>query len=483
MFLKESALKKSLRQILFIAMLLAAPACALSANREDGADTQIAEIWLTTADGRHLLAPQAAIPFSEDADVIDVTLDAGRQYQSIVGFGAAITDASAHLLMTRLTQDERTALLTELFGPAPGSNFSFIRIVIGASDFSKTHYSFDDAPAGESDPELSHFSIDPARAELLPILREALAVNPELSIMASPWSAPAWMKSTDSLIAGTLKDDAFAPFAKYLRKTIESFAAEGVPVKFISVQNEPDFEPANYPGMRLSAGQRARLIGEYLGPELSAAGLDTKILEWDHNWDQPNQPLSVLADEEAASHISGVAWHCYGGDVAAQAKVRAAFPDKDVYFTECSGGRWSDPWPDAWQWTMRNIIIGAAENWARGAIMWNLALDESDGPHLGGCGNCRGVVTIDSETGAVTRNPEYYALTHASRFVTQGARRVASDCSTVKLSCVAFLNPDGARVLIVLNEGSEAVPFSAGEKRAAFRYLLPPASAATFVWR
>lgn len=439
---------------------------------------------MTTGDGKALLErqPDMALTDSQDGDA-EIEVDAGRKYQSMVGFGAAITDASAHLIQSALDDAQRKALIAELFGPAPGLNFSFTRVVIGASDFSVWHYTFNDIPAGESDPELSRFSIEPAKSEVLPTVREALSANPNLAVMASPWSAPAWMKTTDSLITGTLRDDAYAPFAKYLRRTIEAFAEEGVPVRFVSVQNEPDFEPADYPGMRLSAGQRARLIGEHLGPELAAAGLDAKILEWDHNWDQPQQPMSVLADEKAAPYVGGVAWHCYSGEVSAQSAVRAAYPEKDAYFTECSGGRWSAPWPDAWLWTMRNIVIGATEHWARGAIMWNLALDEQDGPHLGGCGNCRGVVTIDGLTGEITRNPEYYALGHASRFVRAGAYRIGATCEEPTLSCVAFLNPDGERALIVLNTGEEAATFTAGEKSLTFSFSLPASAAVTFVWR
>lgn len=474
-----------LRVVLAFVFALAAAACTGNRGRDPtGKAAREVAVWLTTADQKALLAPQPSLEMADRGTGPNaIAIDPAAKFQSIVGFGAAITDASVHLLQAEMSAKARAALLEDLFGPAPNSNFSFIRIVFGASDFSLNHYSYDDMPAGERDPMLAHFSIASAKRELLPTLHEALAINPEVTLMASPWSAPAWMKTTDSLITGTLREDAYAPFATYLRRAIEDFAVEGVPIEYISVQNEPDFEPANYPGMRLSPGQRARLIGEFLGPELKGAGLNTKILEWDHNWDKPQQPLSVLADDKAASYISGVAWHCYGGDVAAQSQVRAAYPDKDVFFTECSGGRWSDPWPDAFLWTMRNIIIGAAENWSRGAIMWNLALDESDGPHLGGCGNCRGVVTINRKTGAVEKNPEYYALGHASRFVRRGARRIEGRCAARHIACVAFLNPDGARVLIVVNDGKDAVAFSAQEGRASFQYSLPAASAATFVWR
>lgn len=441
-------------------------------------------VWLTTPDQKALLARQSDLAFHEKPELAaDIRIDASQRRQKMVGFGAAITDASAHLIRTKLDNAQRKMLMDELFGPSPGLNFSFTRIVIGASDFSSAHYTYDDIDVGETDPNLERFSIDAARLELLPTVYEALNANADLTVMASPWSAPAWMKTTGSLIRGTLRDEAYAPFALYLRRTVEEFAAAGVPIKYVSIQNEPDFEPANYPGMRLSPGQRARFVGEFLGPEFERAGLDAEILEWDHNWDQPYQPMSVLTDEKAVAHIAGVAWHCYNGDVSAQSHVRALYPDKDVFFTECSGGRWSDPWPDAWIWILQNIVIGTSNNWSRGAMMWNLALDETDGPHLGGCGDCRGVVTIDSKTGAVTRNPEYYALGHASRFVKKGAYWIKSSTARADLASVAFINPDGKRVLIVLNTGEKHADFTVSEKAKSFGYQLGPGAAATFVWR
>jgi glucosylceramidase len=440
------------------------------------------EVWLTTPDKTALLAQQPALSLDPGAPADAIRVDPAQRYQRMVGFGASITDASAWLIQ-RMTPDQRAALLAELFGPAPGLNFSFTRLTVGASDFSRSHYSYDDVPKGQTDPTLAHFSIAPARADVLPVAKAARAVNPRLAVMVSPWSAPAWMKTGDSLIKGSLKEAAYAPFAAYMRRTVQGFAAEIGPIDYLSIQNEPDFEPENYPGMRLSPAQRARIIGDHLGPELARNGVKTRILDWDHNWDQPAQPLGVLADAAASRHVAGVAWHCYNGDVAAQTQVRDKYPDKDVFFTECSGGEWSKAWPDSWAWTMRTLVIGAPRNWARGVLMWNLALDENFGPHLGGCGNCRGVVTIDSKTGAVTRNPEYYAFGHVSRFVAVGASRIASDTRKDGIETVAFSNPDGTRVLLAFNAGKEAAAFSVASGGRHFGYRLSPNAAATFRWR
>ncbi|MGH6780973.1 MAG: glycoside hydrolase family 30 protein, partial [Sphingomonadaceae bacterium] len=381
-------LRQRFRALLVVPVLLLAGCAGVADTDLRKSAPSTVDVWLTLPDQSALLARQPSIAFTDGRAQGDaVSIDPAHRYQQLVGFGAAITDASAFLIQNKLNSAQRAALLNELFGPAPGLNFSFTRVTIGASDFSREHYSFDDRPKGERDPTLAHFSIAPARAEVLPTVRAARAINPSLALMATPWSAPGWMKSTDSLVKGTLREDAYAPFAAYLRRTIEDFAAEQVSVDYLSIQNEPDFEPENYPGMRLSAAQRARIIGDHVGPEFARAGLTTKILDWDHNWDQPEQPLGVLTDPGAARHVSGIAWHCYAGDVAAQTRVREAHPDKDVFFTECSGGEWSAAWPQAWPWTMRNLVIGATRNWARGVLMWNLALDEKYGPHLGGCGD------------------------------------------------------------------------------------------------
>jgi len=302
-------------------------------------------------------------------------------------------------------------------------------------------------------------------------------------VMVSPWSAPGWMKTSDSLVKGTLREAAYAPFAAYLRRTVQGFAKEIGPIDYLSIQNEPDFEPENYPGMRLSAAQRAAIIGNYVGPEFARAGLETRILDWDHNWDKPEHPLGVLADKAANRFVRGIAWHCYAGDVGAQSVVRDRYPDKDVFFTECSGGNWSGSWAESWSWTLRTLVMGAPRNWARGVLLWNLALDENHGPHLGGCGDCRGVVTIDSKTGAITRNPEYYALAQASRFVRPGASRIAATSEAGGVETVAYANRDGSHVLIAFNAGAEAREVTVAADGGHFAYRLAPQAAATFRWR
>jgi glucosylceramidase len=444
------------------------------------------QAWITTGDQSKLLARGKDAAFGAakrtGAGVV-IEVDPATRYQEMAGFGAAITDASAHLIQTRLDAPRRVALMQELFGRESGGiGLSFTRLTIGASDFSIGHYSFDDMPAGQADPDLEHFSIEPNRAEVLPTVKAALAINPQLHVMASPWSAPGWMKTTDSLIQGSLKPEAFAPFAQYLSRYVSAYQAEGVPIFALTLQNEPHFEPADYPGMRVDPAKRAAFIGSYLGPVLEKQNPGTQIFDWDHNWDQPESPRAVLADPAAAKYVSAVAWHCYEGDVKVQAQVHDAYPGKDTWFTECSGGQWSTKFDHNLQYFVRTLIIGTTRGWAKGVSLWNLALDEHYGPHKGGCGDCRGVVTINSKTGAVTRNVEYYALAHASRFVRPGARRIASTSGRGGLDTVAFRNTDGAIALLVANPAAKPRAFSVRVGASSFGYLLPAGSVATFTW-
>ena len=464
------------------------------------APDNVVEAWLTTGDRTKLLARQTDLRLTTIAgDTLASTSNAGTvigqrvativvredsTFQEMVGFGASITDASAWLIQRRMSATQREALLQDLFGRATGIGLSFARLTIGASDFSPSHYSFDDMPRGVRDDSLAHFSIAPNRDAVLPVIKRALAINPALTIMASPWSAPGWMKDADALIKGTLRPDAFPAFAEYLRRYIAAYATEGVPVFAITVQNEPHFEPDDYPGMRLTPPQRANFLAHHLGPLFARHNVPTQILDWDHNWDEPSSPLQVLADTSARRYVSGVAWHCYAGDVSAQSQVHLAHPDKDVYFTECSGGAWASKWSDNFTWYVRTLVVGATRGWARGVLLWNLALDEQHGPHLGGCSDCRGVVTINTVTGDVTRNEEYYALAHASRFVRPGARRIASTSGIEGLESVAFRNADdGSKVLLVVNVAGGQRPMVVRSGDRSFPFVLPAGAVVTFRWR
>ena len=297
-------------------------------------------VWITTAGHTRALAPSAPARFAGRAAARpQIVVDDTQRFQEIVGFGASLTDSSAWLIQHTLDARQRDALLEELFGrEGNGLGLSFSRLTIGASDFSRHHYSLNDTPDGTPDPDLKHFSIDQNRGDVIPVARAMLAINPQLKIMASPWSAPGWMKDSNSLIQGRLLPQYYDAFSRYLLRYVDAYAAEGIPIFALTVQNEPDYEPKDYPGMRLNAPARARLIGDHLGPMIARRGSGPLIFDWDHNWDKPEEPMGVLSDPVAGNYVDAVAWHCYGGDVAAQSPVHDAFPDKDAYMTECSGG-------------------------------------------------------------------------------------------------------------------------------------------------
>ncbi|CAM3738999.1 glycoside hydrolase family 30 protein [Roseateles saccharophilus] len=440
------------------------------------------QAFLTTADRQHLLVPSEVATPSAAAGAV-IRIDPARRHQKIAGFGAALTEGSAWLIRHGMNEAQRDALMRELFTrEGEGIGFEFTRLTIGASDFSRHHYSLDDMPPGQVDPELKHFSLDPERADVIPLTKQALALNPALQVMASPWSAPGWMKTGGSLVQGRLKPEFYGAFARYMVKYVEAMQAEGVPVFALTLQNEPHFEPGDYPGMRLPPAARAAIVGQHLGPLLRSKGMKTQLLEWDHNWDEPWSPMSMLADKTARQYVSGIAWHCYAGDVSAQSQVAGHFSELDVWLTECSGGDWKPHWAETLPWITRNLIIGGTRHGARGVLMWNLALDPAHGPHTGGCTDCRGVVTIDPKDGSVTRNIEYYAFGHASRFVRQGAWRVDSEGGAAGLDHVAFTNPDGGTVLIVCNSGAAAHRFTVQAPGRRFAYELPASGVVTFVW-
>ena len=441
-----------------------------------------AGMWLTTADEAQKLAAQPDVqPLGAAVGDEAVIIDTSKRFQEMRGFGASITDASAQLL-SGLPEDKRKAIMAELFGrKGDGLGMSFTRLTVGASDFSPDHYSYDDTPGNVPDPELKHFTIDYARKYVLPRTREALAINPDLLVMISPWSAPAWMKTSKSLITGQLVPEHYPAFANYLARTVEEFGREGVPVKMLTIQNEPDFEPADYPGMRVNSPDRAIVIGRHVGPEFERRGLDVQILDYDHNWDNPEMPMTVLSDPVASKYVSGVAWHCYEGDVAAQSQVHDAFPDKDAWFTECSGGEWAPKFGETLGWMTSKLIIGASNHWSRGTLLWNLALDPQFGPHKGGCGNCRGVITIDPASDAVTRNVEYYALGHASRFVLPGAYRTLTTTVGADLEAASFVNADGSRVAILYRKAGNG-PVSVSLDGERYSVTMPSGSVATLRW-
>jgi glucosylceramidase len=468
-----------------------------------------ARAWVTTPDRQLELSDQGTVPFtSARSDQLTITVDPSRTFQTVQGFGASLTDSSAAVLY-RLDKPKRDAAMVQLFDPRRGDGLNYLRQVMGASDFVEAaQYTYDDLPAGHTDYEMQNFSIAHDEAQILPLLRQARALNPQLRILASPWSPPAWMKTNASLVGGSLIDDPriYRAYALYFVKFIQGYEDAGVAIDAVTVQNEPqNRNPNAYPGMYMSAEQQAAFI-KVLGPALRDADLNTKIYAYDHNWSMhpgdiastpPGQvpeteyPTMVLSDPGASRWIAGVAYHCYYGDPSRQTTLHAIFPDKAILFTECSGSHGpSDPplqvFSDTLRWHSRNLTIGTMRNWAETLITFNLALDPSGGPHVGGCGTCSGVITVGPGQ-TVTTNAEYYTLGHLSRFVKPGAKRIASTSFGTtgwngQIMDVAFRNPDGSTALIVHNENDAPRSFAVSVGAQSFEYTLPGGSLGTFRW-
>jgi glucosylceramidase len=467
----------------------------------------VAHVWLTTADGTYKLSDQGTVGFSTTPSTVPtVVVDPTLSYQAVQGFGGAITDSSASVLYT-LPPAQRAAVMASLFDPTAGDGLDYLRQPVGGSDFVTTAaYTYDDLAAGQTDYGMRNFSIAHDQAQILPLLRQARALNPRLQIIATPWSPPAWMKTTGTLIGGRLIDDSriYHAYALYLLKFLQAYRDSGVTVNAITVQNEPQNRtPSGYPGTDMPSWQEAAVI-EDLGPMLRSAHLDTQIYAYDHNWtEHPNDVASTPPDETAdindypeqvlktaaAQWISGVAFHCYSGDPSAMTAFHNAYPKLKIIMDECSGsqsGNPADTFSDTLKWHSRNLELGSTRNWSGTVINWNLALDPSGGPHVGGCGTCTGIITVGPGT-TVTRNAEYYALGHLARFVKPGAVRIASTSFGTtgwngQVMDVAFRNPDGSTVLVAHNENDNAQAFAIQEGDHWLTYTLPGASLATFVW-
>src|SRR4051794_40304754 len=377
--------------------LVAALALALIAAPPAAPDPPV---WLTTGDQQHLPEPQPATALgAPDPAAPTIAVDPSATFQRIEGFGASITDSSAKLIAA---SPHRAEIMRDLFDPRDGLGLSYLRQPMGASDFvAGPHYTYDDMPAGQPDFGMRHFSIAHDRAQILPLLRQARALNPNLKIMGTPWSPPAWMKTNGSLVGGRFIDDQryYDAYARYFVRFVKDYGRAGAPVDALTLQNEPQNRyPSGYPGMDFRDTEEARLV-KTLGPKLRQAGLRTKLLGYDHNWSlhpndvgppddpaNPEYPKPLKSDPGARRYLAGTAFHCYYGDPARQSDLHDLFPSKDIYFTECSGSLSGNPattFPDTLHWHTRYLTVGAVRNWAKTVITWNLALDPSGGPHNG----------------------------------------------------------------------------------------------------
>ncbi|MET8645678.1 ricin-type beta-trefoil lectin domain protein [Streptomyces sp. NPDC004675] len=448
--------------------------------------------WLTTTDdagGRHVVRGlQAQTPFAFQSGTggggENITVDENTRYQTFTGGGASFTDTAAWLMNSSgaLSQSTRDATMRKLFSPSDGIGLSFLRNPMGASDLARFGYTYDDVPAGQPDPNLTKFSIAHDLADVVPLTRQALQLNPSLTVTASPWTAPAWMKDSGQLNGGWLKAEDYGAYASYFVKYLQGYRDQGVPVSYVTAQNEPTC-CSGYPSMSWNASGLAYFTKNELLPKLQAAGLTTKVLAQDWNWDTYDAYAAQTVDDAAIrSHpnFGGIAWHGYGGDVTKQTTVHNQYPQLDAFGTEHSGGTWI---ANQQREDMLNIV-DYTRNWAKSVTKWSLAVDQNMGPHNGGCGTCTGLITVhngDGASGTVDYTVEYYTMGHLTKFVRPGAQRVASTASSA-VPNVAWRNPDGSKALIAYNDASSAktVTINWGSQHAT--YSLPGKTSATFTW-
>lgn len=445
-----------------------------------------AQVWLTRADQLKLLSKEAGLPMVNQHDGLWplIIVDTNVTMQTIDGYGAAMTGSSAYLINRVLNASDSQTLLEKLFHPDKGIGISFVRLSMGASDFSLSDFTYNDRPAGQSDFQLQHFSLSQDTLDVIPVMQKAKNIAPHLFIMGSPWSPPAWMKTNNSLKGGKLRQDCYSVYADYFVRYIQAMRAKGINITHVTPQNEPLHFTAGYPCMEMQSGEQLVFIRDHLGPKLAQAGLNTKIINWDHNWDNTAYSINILNDPQAKAYTAGSAFHGYGGQVSAMSAVHNAHPDRELHFTEISGGAWAPNFGDNLMWYMRNIFIGTALNWSRSALMWNIALDEFYGPRNNGCPNCRGVVTINQSTGRVTYNEEYYAIGHFSKFVRPGAKRVSVLWAQglTNIEAVAFVNTDGTKAMVISNYDNVFKTFTIKQGNKYFSYSIPARAVATIVW-
>jgi len=434
--------------------------------------------WITKGDRSALLQKQADIHFGRASNTYqNIDVDSTQTFQTIDGFGYALTGGSAYLI-NRLSATTKNSLLQELFGEGENAiAVSYLRISIGASDLNASVFSYDDMPAGKTDLNLDSFSLSQDTLDLIPVLKQIMAINPNIKILGSPWSPPLWMKDNGNSIGGSLQTQYYDAYARYFVKYIQQMKANGITINAITPQNEPLYG-GNNPSMVMTAQQQGDFIKNNLGPAFQGAGISTKIILYDHNCDKPDYPITILNDAAARPFVDGSAFHLYGGDISALSTVHNAFPDKNLYFTEQWTGA-KESFDDNLKWHVKNVIIGTIRNWGKVVLEWNLANDANFNPHTpGGCSECKGAITLD---GGVKRNPSYYIVAHASKFVSPGSVRIGSNIAG-NFYNAAFKTPGGKKVLIVENDGTSEASFNIRFNGQWATSSLAGGAVGTYVW-
>ncbi|MDF2158265.1 glycoside hydrolase family 30 beta sandwich domain-containing protein [Algoriphagus sp. CAU 1675] len=432
--------------------------------------------YLTDPSTQVLFEKQSIEPMTGSVPDLKIEVDATTQFQSMDGFGFTLSQGSAQHLLG-MSDSARSTILQELFGNGENDiRISYLRLSVASSDLNEYPFSYDDLEDSLAiDPELNQFTLGPDTLDVIPVLKEILAINPKIKLMGSPWSPPAWMKDNKDTRGGSLLEEFEPVYAQYLVKYIQEMRKLGIEIEALTIQNEP-LHPGNNPSLLMLPDQQARFIGKHLGPAFLEEGIKTKIIVYDHNADRPDYPISVLSDSLAYPFIDGSAFHLYGGQIEALSEVHKAFPEKNLYFTEQwigAPGNLSGDLP----WHIKNLIIKASLNWAKTVLEWNLSSNPTLTPHTdqGGCDRCLGAISIDGNE--VVRNPAYYIIAHASKFVDPGSFRI--ETSQIEgLPNVAFIRPDGKKVLIALNESENKKDFLISDHS----FSLNPGAVGTWVW-
>ncbi|HEA22053.1 MAG TPA: glucosylceramidase [Pricia antarctica] len=443
-----------------------------------GEATQKAKIYITTLDQSELLQVHK-VEDSTAGPGVTLKVDPSQTYQEMDGFGYTLTGGSA-MHLHKMSSNSRAGVLQELFGTGANDiGVSYLRLSVGGSDLDERPWSYNDLPEGETDVQLERFSMAYDTVYLIPILKEILEISPHIKIMGSPWSPPAWMKDNKDTKGGSLMPKYYPVYANYLAKYIQAMENYGISIDALTIQNEP-LHPGNNPSLLMLAKDQATFIKSHLGPTFERLGIKTKIIIYDHNADRPDYPISILEDADAARYVDGSAFHLYGGKIEGLSEVHDEFPSKNIYFTEQWVGAPGNFTEDL-AWHNENLIIGATRNWSKNVLEWNLAADENQDPHTdrGGCDRCLGALTITGND--VIRNPAYYIIAQASKFVPPGSLRIASD-TLANIPNVAFQTPDSALVTIFQNKdtANKTIELQLGETSIIVK--MPGKSIGTLVY-
>ncbi|MFZ0597280.1 MAG: RICIN domain-containing protein [Flavobacterium sp.] len=438
-------------------------------------NAQTVSPWITSGDQTKLLQQQSTVSFAANSgtNASTITVNAGTTYQTMDGFGYTLTEGSCEVI-SGMAATQQNQLLNDLYNPVTGLNANVVRISIAASDLSSSSYSYNET---SGDVNMNNFSLNgPDLTYLIPIIKKILLINPNIKILATPWSAPRWMKNNNSWVGGSLQTQYYSAYARYFIKYFAAMQAQGISIWGITPQNEPE-NPNNEPSMLMNSIEQKNFINQQLGPQMASAGYgNIKIIAFDHNCDNTAYPIDVLNN---SSYVDGAAFHLYLGNISAMSTVRNA-TNKNVYFTEQytgSGGSFGGDFG----WHMQNVVIGSTNNWAKTVLEWNAANNSSLGPRTpGGCNTCLGAITVNNST-SYTKNVAYYIIGQISKFVKPGALRVSSSSTNGSIVSAGFKNPDGSIALVIYNSGgANTIKVVSGS--SAFNYAVPASSAVTFTW-